>query len=200
MNTEIVIVSAVLITILFIIVLGVYKVIIRSIKKQVVPANGIQVLKTSSESDLEDNRQDPRLSIVWPVLMETSRGVIKAKIKDLSLGGAFIACQDPLPLQTRFNLTIHMPDQKPLTLVCEVIWSNSNVPDDKIVTRGMGIKFVQNAEEDRKSYNNAIIAHLEEHKEHSVRDGHYNHPCLQMDSFQPGNPLPNQRRNMSGTT
>jgi len=151
MSTEIVIVSVVLTAILFATVLGISKVIIRSIKNRVVPANGIQVLKTSSESDLEDKRRDPRISTVWPVLMETSRGVIKAKIKDLSLGGAFIACRDPLPLKKRFSLIINRPDQRPLTLVCEVIWSNSNVPDDKIVTRGMSIKFIQNAEEDRKS-------------------------------------------------
>jgi len=191
MSTEIVIVSVVLTAILFATVLGISKVIIRSIKNRVVPANGIQVLKTSSESDLEDKRRDPRISTVWPVLMETSRGVKKAKIKDLSLGGAFIACRDPLPLKKRFSLIINRPDQKPLTLVCEVIWSNSNVPDDKIVTRGMGIKFIQNAEEDRKSYNNAIIAHFEEHKEHSVGGGHYNHPCLQNNSHRPGKPLLN---------
>jgi len=164
MNIGLLLVSVVLITILITFVLGIYKVIIRNIKKQIVSNNGTKAMRDSLLLDLEEKRQDPRIDIIWPVLMETSRGEIEAKIKDLSLGGAFIACQEPLPLKEQFNLIINMPDQKPLTLVSEVIWSNSNVPDDKIVTRGMGISFTQNTQENRTSYNNAIVSYLGEHQ------------------------------------
>jgi Tfp pilus assembly protein PilZ len=173
MNIELVLVSVVLITILITFLLAIYKVFIRNIKKRIVPTNGIQAARTSSISDWEEKRQDPRIDILWPVLMETSRGEVEAIIKDLSLGGAFIACQEPLPLKEQFNLIINMPDQKPLTLVSEVVWSNSNVPDDKIVTRGMGIRFTQNTQENRKSYNNAIVSYLEEHQKNPVGSGHY---------------------------
>jgi Tfp pilus assembly protein PilZ len=171
MNLELLLVSVVLITILITFLLAIYKVVIRNIRKKIVPINGIQAARTSDISDWEEKRQEPRIDILWPVLMETSRGEVRAKIKDLSLGGAFIACQEPLPLKEQFNLTIKMPDQKPLTLVSEVVWSNSNVPDDKIVTRGMGIIFTQNTQENRKSYNNAIVSHLGEH--HPVGSGQH---------------------------
>lgn len=173
MNIELVLVSVVLITILIAFLLAIYKVLIRNIKKQIVPINGIQAMRTSSISDWEEKRQGPRIDILWPVLMETSRGEVKAKIKDLSLGGAFIACQEPLPLKEQFSLIINMPDQKPLTLVSEVVWSNSNVPDDKIVTRGMGISFTQNTQENRKSYNNAIVSYLGEHQKNLAGSGHH---------------------------
>ena len=173
MNIEIILVGVVLITILIAFTLAIYKVFIRNIKKRIVPTNGIQAARSSSISDWEEERQDPRIDILWPVLMETSRGEVKAKIKDLSLGGAFIACREPLPLKEQFNLIINMPDQKPLTLVSEVVWSNSNVPDDKIVTRGMGISFTQNTQENRKSYNNAIISYHGEHQKNPVGSGHH---------------------------
>lgn len=178
MNIELVFVSIVLITILIAFLLGTYKVIIRNIRKKIVPSNGIQAIRTSSMSDWDEKRRDPRIDILWPVLIKTSRGEVEAKIKDLSFGGAFIACQEPLPLKEQFNLTINMPDQKPLTLVSEVVWSNSNVPDDKIVTRGMGISFTQNTQENRKSYNNAIVSYLGEHPNNPAGSAHhgYNQP------------------------
>jgi len=176
MGLELVLVGAVLSAILFAISLAICKVIIRNIRKRMVPVNGIQALQSSSESEWAERRQDPRISTVWPVLMVTSDGVIKAKIKDLSLGGAFIAYQDPFPLKKQFSLIIDMPDQKPLTLVSEVIWSNSNVPDDKIVCRGMGIRFTQNTKNDRISYNNAIASYFEKHQENQVESGYCSHP------------------------
>lgn len=163
MNLNHVIVGVVLIAILFSIVLAIYKVVVRNLRKQMVMAYRNQALKTLSESYWEEKRQDPRIGIVWPVSLETSQGEVKAKIKDLSLSGAFIACRDPLPLKEQFNLTINLPDQNPLTLVSEVVWSNSNVPDDKIVVRGMGIRFTQNKAEDRKALTNAIVSYLGEH-------------------------------------
>ncbi len=177
MNIELVFVSVVLITILITFLLATYKVIIRNIKKKIVPSNGIQAKRTSFVSDWEEKRQDPRIDILWPVLIETSCGEIEAKIKDLSFGGAFIACREPLPLKEKFNLVINMPDQKPLTLVSEVVWSNSNVPDDKIVTRGMGISFTENTLENRKSYNNAIVSYLGEHQNNPAGGAQpgYNH-------------------------
>jgi len=179
MNLEHVLVSVVLITILIAISLAIYKVVIRNIRKRMVPVNGIQALQSSSASEWAERRLDPRINSVWPVLIVTSHGAIKAKIKDLSLGGAFIACQDPLPLNEQFSLTINMPDQKPLTLVSEVVWSNSNVPDDKIVCRGMGIKFTQNTKEDRISYNNAIASYLEEHQENPIGSDYNSRPPIQ---------------------
>lgn len=176
MTIELILVSVVLITILFTCLMAAYKVVIRNIKKQMVPVNGVQTSKTSSESDLEEKRQDPRIDIFWPVLLETSRGKVAATIKDLSLGGAFIACKEPLPIKEQFNLTINMPDQQPMTLVSEVVWSNSNVPDDKIVTRGMGISFTQNTKEIRKSFNNAIVSFFCRHQENSLGSGDYSHP------------------------
>jgi len=127
MSLNHVLAGVVLIVTLITIVLAVYKVTVRNLRKRMVTAHATQALKTSAESYWEEKRQDPRIGIVWPVSLETSQGEVKAKIKDLSLGGAFIACRDPLSLKEQFNLTINLPDQKPLTLVSEVVWSNSNV-------------------------------------------------------------------------
>ncbi len=95
-----------------------------------------------------ENRRDSRVDVSWPVEMETSRGHIRAETRHVSISGAFIVCQDPLPLNERFHITMVISKQKQVSVHAEVIWSNINVPDDKIVNRGMGIRFINTSKDD----------------------------------------------------
>jgi uncharacterized protein (TIGR02266 family) len=114
---------------------------------------------------MEEKRQFPRADITYPVKMETSQGTVEAETKNISLGGAFICYQKPLPLGENFSLTIETPYHKPLTVSAEVVWSNSNVPDDKVVNRGMGIRFLQITEDDRKFIDQVISANFKDSEE-----------------------------------
>jgi len=109
----------------------------------------------------KESRKHPRVHITWPVRMKSSQGTIEAEIKNISLGGAFICCPKPLPLRENFRLTIDVPNHEPLRVKVEVVWSNISVPDDKIVNRGMGIRFIQITEANREFLNKVISAHFE---------------------------------------
>lgn len=109
----------------------------------------------------KDKRQHPRVDITWPVRIQTSQGTIEADTKNIGLGGAFICCHEPLPLRENFRLTINSPNHDPLMVKAEVVWSNINVPDEKIVNRGMGIRFIQLTEDDREFLSEMISAHLD---------------------------------------
>jgi len=91
----------------------------------------------------EEKRKHPRIEINWPVLMETPDGIVEAEIKNISLGGAFICCKKPLPLEKVFRLTVIGPDNEHVEATAKVVWSNVNVPDEKIVNRGMGVRFIK---------------------------------------------------------
>ena len=67
-------------------------------------------------------------------------------------------CRNPLALNERFKITIDIPDQDALPLNAEVVWSNANIPGDKIVNRGMGIRFIENEEKERRRLQEAITA------------------------------------------
>jgi hypothetical protein len=95
-----------------------------------------------------ENRRDSRVDVCWPVEMETSRGNIKAETRHVSVSGAFIVCQAPLPINEQFRITIITSKQYQLSINAEVMWSNANVPDDKVINRGMGIRFVNNSKDD----------------------------------------------------
>ena len=91
----------------------------------------------------EQRRQHPRADINWPVSMETSNGTIEAEVKNISLGGAFICCKNPLPLGEVFPLTMIGPSDEPVKATAKVVWSNVNVPEEKVVNRGMGVRFIK---------------------------------------------------------
>jgi len=110
----------------------------------------------------KEKRQHPRLAVSWPAQMETSQGSIRVQLKDISLGGAFVLCQNPLALTEQFQLIISAPSQDPFTLNAEVVWSNINVPEDKVINRGMGVRFIQNTEENRNRLNQILMSHLDE--------------------------------------
>ncbi|MGA1825481.1 MAG: PilZ domain-containing protein [bacterium] len=108
------------------------------------------------EIPMVERRQHERFDIEWPVTMETSQGIIEAKTKDISMSGAFIICEQPLPLNENFNLTFNVPNRDPITTTAEVVWSNISVPDEKIITRGMGIRFIQVAEDTKVRITGAL--------------------------------------------
>ena len=165
MNNIYIILSVGLGGILFGLLLASVWIIFRNLKKRMLLDQGNRSTAIFPESYWEEKRQHTRAGIVWPVSMETSQGIIRAKTKDLSLGGAFIVCQEPLPLKEQFPITIDIPDNAPLTFTAEVIWSNGSVPDDEIVVRGMGIRFFQNTNEVLESLNTAISTYLEKNSE-----------------------------------
>jgi uncharacterized protein (TIGR02266 family) len=91
----------------------------------------------------EQRRKHPRANINWPVSMETSNGAIEAEVKNISLGGAFICCKKPLPIGEVFPLTMIGPNDEPVKATAQVVWSNVNVPEEKVVNRGMGVRFIK---------------------------------------------------------
>jgi len=96
-----------------------------------------------SEPVGEQKRKHPRANINWRVSMETSEGTIVAEVRNISLGGAFICCNKPLPVGEVFHLTMMGPDNEPLAATAEVVWSNVHIPDEKVINRGMGVRFIK---------------------------------------------------------
>lgn len=109
----------------------------------------------------QEKRHHPRADVAFPVALKTARGDFEAALKDISVGGAFVICQNPLPLNQKFQIDIDLKDKNTLLLNAEVVWSNINVPDDKIVNRGMGIRFIDNPAEIRSDLYALITAAFE---------------------------------------
>ena len=102
--------------------------------------------------DSETETRDPeRLKIICPALVEKSRGFLKASLRELTLNGAFLTCPNPRPIGQTFQVRLLIDDQKPLTFEAEVLWNNQNVSADKVIHRGMRVRFLQLSPDDRKT-------------------------------------------------
>ena len=91
----------------------------------------------------KEGREHPRTEVHWAVSMETSEGTVAGEITNISLGGAFICCKKPLPLREVFRMTMIGPDNEPVKATAQVVWSNVNVPEEKVVNRGIGVRFIK---------------------------------------------------------
>lgn len=84
-----------------------------------------------------------RVNTNWRVLMETPAGAVAAEIRNISLGGAFICCRNPLRVGEVFRMTIIGPDRELARATAEVVWSNANAPLGKVINRRMGVRFIK---------------------------------------------------------
>jgi Tfp pilus assembly protein PilZ len=128
----------------------------RYFRKRISPESSGHFVSTTMKESWEEKRQHPRVAVSWKASAETSDGIIDVQLKDISLGGAFVVCDTPMALKEKFRITIKLSEQDPLELAAEVVWANFNVPADKVVNRGMGIRFIENTEEDRKLLKAAV--------------------------------------------
>jgi Tfp pilus assembly protein PilZ len=139
-----------------IVILFLFWSISRYLKKRISSESSGQFVSTSIKESWEEKRQHPRVAVSWNASAETSDGIIDVQLKDISLGGAFVVCDKPVALKEKFRITIKVSEQDPLELTAEVVWSNFNVPVDKVVNRGMGVRFVENTEQVRKKLDAAV--------------------------------------------
>jgi Tfp pilus assembly protein PilZ len=90
--------------------------------------------------------------------MQIGQASVKVRLKNISLGGAFVICQETIPLKKKLRIYLEVPDQDTFALNAEVVWSNMNVPKEKVIHRGMGIKFAQNTDAARHRLEEAIAS------------------------------------------
>lgn len=134
------------------------------LKKQIGPALSNQAMTNGQDSYWEEKREKSRLAVSWQASMETPQGAVRVQLKNISHGGAFVVCAEPMAINEKVRMVIDAPNMDPFPLQGEVVWSNIHVPEDKVVHRGMGIHFIENTEEERACLHHALQANFEEYE------------------------------------
>jgi len=132
------------------------------VKRKLGTDQSAQMATPSQKTNWEEKRQHPRVAISWPAVLEPPYENLAIRLKDISLGGAFVICDNPLAPKEKIRLCLNLPDRDALLLNAQVVWSNINVPKEKVINRGMGVQFVQNTEKTRRSLEKAISMILKE--------------------------------------
>ena len=112
----------------------------------------------------EDHRAHPRANLRWTVSVQLGGAVTEGVTKDISEGGAYVCCANPLGPKEVLDMVINAPD-KQLNVKAEVVWSSMSGLDDAITPRGMGVRFLYIDSEDRRIIAEAVVEHLSEDTE-----------------------------------
>jgi hypothetical protein len=114
----------------------------------------------------KDNRAHPRATLRWSVSVQLSGAVTEGVTKNISEGGAYVCCANPLGPNEVLDMVINAPD-KMLNVKAEVVWSSMSGLDleDKITPRGMGVRFLNIGSEERRIIAKAVAEHLSEDME-----------------------------------
>ncbi len=107
-----------------------------------------------------EKRRHPRVAVSWEAEIEEAGARRPARLRDVSFGGAFVVGPSPSPAGREVRLRIFPPLGEPLELNALVAWSNSAVPDERVVHRGMGVRFLDNPPEKRQRLHEAILGLL----------------------------------------
>ncbi len=98
----------------------------------------------------QERRRFKRAEIKWPIKIQSALGPIEGELKDISVGGAFIDCEQILDPGDSITVAIFIPDHSPLKIIAEVMWTCMAFP------HGMGVQFMKISQEDSEFLAQAI--------------------------------------------
>ena len=87
----------------------------------------------------KDRRQQTRVPTTLEIMSSHSGIISSSRVTNLSIGGAFIATDNPLPVDETFSMQIQLPGVAAImTVDARVVWTKSVSAAAKA---GMGIEF-----------------------------------------------------------
>ena len=99
--------------------------------------------------DIIERRKQERIKVRWPVTLFTDHDTIEGETRNITADGIFICCDEPLPLNEIFRMSIIPPNHKAIGVTGKVLWSDFYRIDDENTALGMGICFVKVSDGDR---------------------------------------------------
>jgi type IV pilus assembly protein PilZ len=101
---------------------------------------------------MSDHRVHPRAPIELKVAYQRMNAFFADYTRDISKGGIFIKSEDPMEIGTEFSFQVTLPRRaQAIALKGRVMWVNKEGGG-----RGMGIQFVWDRDEDRKSFEKLV--------------------------------------------
>jgi len=101
----------------------------------------------------KERREHLRVQVRWPVSIETEKQKIKGESRNMTVGGLFVCCEEPLLLNALLRISIMPPDHEAIHVTGKVIWSDLYGIDEEKDVFAVGVCLVDIAEEDKQFFN-----------------------------------------------
>jgi len=122
--------------------------------------NEDRLLQSTGEPNLaadQDRRKSPRVEVSWPITILAETGTIKGEIRNVSVDGLLIFCEEPLRLNETYRMSVLPGKQPAIGVKGKVVWADAYCMDEENAAFGVGICLVELTDEDRETLR-ALIA------------------------------------------
>ena len=98
----------------------------------------------------QENRRSPRVEVSWPITILAETGTIEGEIRNVSLDGLLIFCEEPLRLNETYRMSILPGKHHAIGVSGKVVWADAYCMDEENTAFGVGICLVELRDEDRE--------------------------------------------------
>lgn len=115
----------------------------------------------------QDKRDAPRIPIRLDISMNLPSGDYDYETRDVSLGGIFVECAEPLSLQSLVRFEIHVPDRsEPLRMLGLVAHTISELEAERHgIEPGMGIRIFSMGRQKRRLWRDYVLDEYDKREE-----------------------------------
>ena len=98
----------------------------------------------------QERRKHHRAKVVWPVIMENNRNIISGETQDISAGGAYMRCRNPLkPVEVSMYVSVSFLSPR-IRAMAEVVRLDILGSANGVEYYGIGVRFVSVSDEGRE--------------------------------------------------
>jgi hypothetical protein len=98
-----------------------------------------------------EKRRSPRVEVSWPITILAETGTIEGEIRNVSVDGLLIFCEEPLRLNETYRMSILPGKQHAIGVSGKVVWADAYCMDEENTAFGVGICLVELTDEDREA-------------------------------------------------
>jgi c-di-GMP-binding flagellar brake protein YcgR len=98
----------------------------------------------------KESRKHPRAKVVWPIIMENDRNIISGETQDISAGGAYMRCRNPLKsVEVSMYVSVSLLSPR-IRAMAVVVRSDVFGSANGVEYYGIGVRFVAISDEGRE--------------------------------------------------
>ena len=101
-------------------------------------------------------REYSRVEVCWPVTMHTGKKLLVGEIKDISVSGALIRCEEVPSPEENIEISIELSDLFYVSATVENVRFNVDDSHGNGITYELAVRFKEMTEDGRRVLHNAI--------------------------------------------
>ena len=102
-------------------------------------------------------REYSRVNVSWPVILHTAAGLIDGEMRNASVEGALIHCQQSVAITEPFEVSIEIPGSAlPILATVEIIRSYAHSSDTASPSCDLAVRFLEMSKEGRRMFCTAV--------------------------------------------